>query len=505
MPEHEEIINAVRCMPEGIILISRGQEILFMNDAASQMLNEKASPNIHFSQLVEKIGFDPLLLMDEIQHATFTREISVEHIPYKATVFPVPCKDGREDVSLLLRNISQEKRVDTMKSEFISVVSHEMRTPLTSIKNSIEILMSGKTGEINEEQERFLQIADRNISRVVNIITNYLDLAKIELGKVEFHFQAVHLKEFIATVYNDYLPRAKEKGLNLFCEVPEGLPEITADPQRLEQVFVNLINNALKFTPEGGRITISAKTGEAPPGTTLDTRFIKVSIEDTGKGISEHEREHIFDKFYQGESTPAKTVGTGLGLSIARELIEAHGGKIHVESEPGKGSRFSFYLRVTEGENRDLHFRYFFDREFLKANKNQCNLSLILIAIKNFLELKDIFGEEKVNLLLEALQKVLKDSLFRQADVLIHYKRGEIFVVICEAEKHGAEIIRKRIKNRLREFSGDSLGEVLKKSIIGVGVATYPEDASSQRELFRKAEKDAEEDINGQEKDSDRG
>ena len=505
MPEYEEIVNAVRCMPEGIILISRGQEILFMNDAASQMLNEKAVSNILFSELVEKIGFNPLQLMEETQHSPFTREISVERIPYQATVFPVPAKDGSKGVSLLLRNISQEKRVDIMKSEFISVVSHEMRTPLTSIKNSIEILMSGKTGEITGEQERFLQIADRNISRVVNIITNYLDLAKIEQGKVKFNFQAVHLKEFISTVYNDYLPRAKEKGINLSCEVRDGLPEITADPQRLEQVFVNLIDNALKFTPEGGRITISVTRGEAPPGTTLDTGFIQVSIEDTGKGLPEHEKERIFDKFYQGENTPAKTMGTGLGLSIARELIEAHGGKIHVESELGKGSRFSFYLRVREGEKRDLHFRYFLNREFLKANKNQCNLSLILVAIKNFPELTGIFGKEKVNLLLEALQKVLKDSLFRQADVLIHYKRGEIFMVICKAEKHGAEVIRKRIKNRLREFSGDSLGAMLKKSIIGVGVATYPEDASSQRELFRKALKNTEEDSNGQEKDSDRG
>jgi diguanylate cyclase (GGDEF)-like protein len=242
---------------------------------------------------------------------------------------------------------------------------------------------------------------------------------------------------------------------------------------------------------EKGNIAVTTKS--------TDTEIL-LRVADSGPGIPESVRARLFEPNFS-----TKTDGMGIGLAMVKKTVDELGGSVVVESETGKGSRFSFYLRVREGEKRDLHFRYFFDREFLKANKNQCNLSLILVAIKNFPELTDIFGEEKANLLLEALQKVLKDSLFRQADVLIHYKRGEIFVVICEAEKNGAAIIRKRIKNRLREFSGDSLGAVLKKSIIGVGVATYPEEANSQRELFRKALKNIEEDSNGQEKDSDRG
>ena len=504
MSDFEGIIKAVHCMPQGMLLVGGNQEILFVNDAASKILNTGPSSPLLFRQLVETVGFDPFQLLNESGNTPFTREASIASTPYKATVFPVPGIDGHNGVCLLLRNIAQEKRIDTMKSEFISVVSHEMRTPLTSIKNAIEIIMTRKTGTITDDQQKFLQIAERNISRVVNIISGYLDLAKIELGKVEFHFQEISLQTFMEGIARDFLARAQEKGITFSCTLPEGLPSVTADPQRLEQIVVNLLDNALKFTPDKGSITISAQPGEAPPGSG-DRRFVKVSVKDTGRGIPASDRERIFDKFYQVEDSPARKMGTGLGLSIVRELIEAHGGKIQVESEPGKGSRFSFYLRIAAGEKRDLQFRYFFDREFVRASKNQSSFSLILIAIKNFKELRDSFGDQKVRLLLEALQKVLHDSLFRQADTLIHYKRGEIFVVICEVEKHGAEVVKQRIKKQIGEFSGDSLGEVLKKSIIGVGIATYPEEAPNQRELFRKAKKDAEEDIHGKEKDPDRG
>jgi diguanylate cyclase (GGDEF)-like protein len=495
MSETEEVIKAINCMPEGMMLIGRDQKILFINEAASKILNETVPPVTHFQKVVEKIGFDPLRLLEESGNAQCTRETSIANVPYKLTVFPVPNGDALKVVSILLRNISQEKKIDTMKSDFISMVSHEMRTPLTSIKNALEIVMSKRTGEITGEQEKFLQIADRNVNRVVNIISNYLDLAKIELGKIEFQFRNIHLPEVVKTIMNDFTRRAREKGVTLTCDIPADLPEITADPQRLEQIFINLVDNALKFTPEGGRVSISARLETGSAASSQGTKIVKVSVEDTGRGIPENEAERIFDKFYQVEDPLLKTKGTGLGLSIVKELIEAHGGKIEVESKPGMGSKFSFYLREAAGEKRDLQFRYFFNREFIRASKNQCNLSLVTVLIKNFSEIRDIFGQEKVNLLLEALQKVLKGMVLRQADIVIHYKQGEIFVVLCENEKRGAEIIKSRIKNQIREFSGDSLKQILKKSVIGVGVATYPEEASSQRELFQKAIQNAEEDL----------
>lgn len=253
-------------------------------------------------------------------------------------------------------NLKLEK-LERLKSEFISIVSHELRTPLTSIKNSLDILLSGRCGEITEASGKFLSMAKRNVQRLSGIINDLLDLSKIEAGKMDFHFININIHSVIEYVKSTLTVVAKEKGLTLITDEKEHLPEIFADPQRLEQVLTNLVSNAIKFTPEGKQITIRTTVKNAQDLSyhecfadvmnKLDGDYILVSVEDEGIGIAEKDLLHAFDKFAQIENSLSRKVGgSGLGLPIAKQLLEAHNGAIWCESELEKGSTFYFAIPV---------------------------------------------------------------------------------------------------------------------------------------------------------------
>ena len=230
------------------------------------------------------------------------------------------------------------EKLNEMKSEFISVVSHDLRTPLTSIKNAVSLLVTEKAGKLNETQAKFMSMAERNIDRLARLINDLLDLSRMEASKMQLQLAEVDIKRIIEQAVETFKSRADDKAIILGTDLEEDLPIVYVDSDRIEQVFANLLDNALKFTPEGGKITISARKIEDK---------VEVSVEDTGVGLSEGNRQHIFDQFYQTEDTLSrKTGGTGLGLSIVKQLVEAHGGKISLESEAGKGTRFFFALPV---------------------------------------------------------------------------------------------------------------------------------------------------------------
>lgn len=254
-------------------------------------------------------------------------------------------------------NLKLEK-LEHLKSEFISIVSHELRTPLTSIKNALDILMTGKCGEINDSGTKFLDMAKRNVQRLSGIINDLLDLSKIEAGKMDFHFKNINIHQVIDYVKSTLSILAKEKNLTLIIDETENLPDINADSQRLEQVLTNLVSNAIKFTPEGKNITISsrlvnAENIEVHPYfqdeiNKLKGDYIVVSVKDEGIGIAEKDLLHAFDKFAQIEnSLSRKAGGSGLGLPIAKQLLEAHKGAIWCSSKLEHGSDFCFAIPVT--------------------------------------------------------------------------------------------------------------------------------------------------------------
>lgn len=266
----------------------------------------------------------------------------------------LPLKSATLYQELIETNEKLEK-LERLKSEFISIVSHELRTPLTSIKNSLDILGSGRCGEVTQGAEKFLSMAVRNVQRLSGIINDLLDLSKIEAGKMDFNFAPANISTVIGYVKSALSEVAKSKGVELIAKEAENLPDTKFDTQRLEQVLSNLVSNAIKFTSNGKTITISSKLVNAaelninelfkPELRHLSGDYIQVCVEDEGIGIGENDVLRAFDKFAQIEnSLSRKAGGTGLGLPIAKQLLEAHKGAIWCDSELNKGSKFYFII-----------------------------------------------------------------------------------------------------------------------------------------------------------------
>ncbi len=236
----------------------------------------------------------------------------------------------------VINTTDELKRLDSAKSEFLSIASHELRTPMTSIKGSLSLLASGVVGQLDVGSLRLIKIAEGETDRLIRLINDLLDLAKIESGGLPLHLNWVQWDDFCGKTLDGLASLAHKAEVRLeLVSLPA--VEVNIDRDRLQQVLTNLVSNAIKFSPKGGavRVTLSrAKTGE-----------LVVSVSDTGPGIKAEDREMIFEKFRQGTSAANPLVkGTGLGLAIAKALVAEHGGSIGVESTVGVGSNFWFSL-----------------------------------------------------------------------------------------------------------------------------------------------------------------
>jgi two-component system sensor histidine kinase GlrK len=228
---------------------------------------------------------------------------------------------------------SKLKEVDRMKSDFFSLMSHELRTPLTSIKEGTNLFLEGCCGEVTEKQKKLLTIIAEESNRLIGLVNSVLDLSKLESGMLAFNFGKANLSPLIERVVKEVGPLAEAKHIRITREVGD-LPPLNMDTERMLQVLRNLIGNALKFTPRGGSVSITAGRGE---------KAVIVSVGDTGPGIPREHTNAIFDKFRQIPGT-GRLPGTGLGLAIVKHIIQAHGGSVWVESEAGSGSTFIFQL-----------------------------------------------------------------------------------------------------------------------------------------------------------------
>lgn len=237
-------------------------------------------------------------------------------------------------VLLLFQNLTRLRRLETVRRDFISNISHELRTPLASLKALTETLQEGAL-EDPPAAKRFLSQMETEVDALSQMVSELLELARIESGRVPLQLQEVDPADLIERAVERLRLQAERSGLQVSIS-GEQLPKILADPARLEQVLVNLLHNAIKFTPSGGQITLKAEPYPARPA-----ELIQFSVQDTGSGIPAADLNRIFERFYKSDRARA-TGGTGLGLAIARHLVEAHGGKIWVESQEGRGSTFYF-------------------------------------------------------------------------------------------------------------------------------------------------------------------
>lgn len=250
--------------------------------------------------------------------------------------------DGCKHAVVAINDVTDRKKAEqelketmAIKSQFTSTVSHELRTPLASMKEAVLIVLDGVAGKINDDQKNFLDVAKRNIDRLSRLINDVLDFQKLGAGKMEFHMQENDISRVVKDAYNTMVPYAKKRKVELTTELEDNLPKATFDSDRIIQVLTNLISNAIKFTHEGGQVSVCIRCqGEE----------LVIRVNDTGMGIPKEALPKIFDRFYRVHRPGKQTKGTGLGLAIVNKIVMMHSGRIEVESEVDKGTTFTIFL-----------------------------------------------------------------------------------------------------------------------------------------------------------------
>lgn len=341
----------LRSMTNAVLVIDDKDNIVLVNPLAETFLGVKTE-NILYKNINEIIPQDEVKLMFlsmiKQKGAFLTKEIDIINQidgigrSVKANMSIIRGYLGNtKGAVLVLNDITKEKEMDRLKTDFIAITSHELRTPLASIKEAVSLVLDGTVGEIGEQQKNFLRIAKRNIDRLANLVNNLLDLSKMESGKMEIKRLPCDIKALAQEVVATFNPLAKNKNINFETKFDKGLPQIKIDKEKILQVFANLISNAVKFTPDGGAITIEIGFYGS------DKDYVQATVQDTGNGIDQKEIWKLFQKFHQIDSSTTRNAGgTGLGLAVSKEIIDMHGGRIWVESEINKGSRFCFTIPV---------------------------------------------------------------------------------------------------------------------------------------------------------------
>ncbi|HQB07891.1 MAG TPA: ATP-binding protein, partial [Rectinema sp.] len=357
----ESILNA---MAEGVIAIDNQYNLTLINPSAKNLLGITEFKYGFPIWDTVKIGQIYSILKDfSSLEGIARREIRFDRnnveVIMELTITPMADVLGRKSGwVILISDVTKAREVDRLKSEFISTASHELRTPLTAIKESVMLLQDETAGRASEPQKRFLSIAMRNIDRLAQLISDLLDLSRIETGELHLNLVSADINKLIAEVAGAIKILATTRNINIKYDANLKLPKTLLDRDRISQVLVNLLSNAIKFTKEGGSIDISTflSSSRKFPSFLRDAKvFAKlknslvVSVRDNGIGIKKENMHRLFRKFEQLDtSTTRKPGGTGLGLSISKEIVELHGGKIWAESEYGKGSCFYFTIPIKE-------------------------------------------------------------------------------------------------------------------------------------------------------------
>jgi len=326
-------------MVEGVAVVSGDERILYCNQAFEQIL-ELPQGSSQGKKLVE--GLRQAELVTAVRQVLpggdeVTGEVEVGTVrrrSFSVTAAPVRAA-GASSAVLVLHDITELRRLERVRRDFVANVSHEFKTPLTAIQGFAETLLSGALDD-KANRKRFMEIIREHAQRLARLTDDLLKLSRIEAGRLELESRPVSVAALVNGCVETARLKAESKGLRLTVGLPEDLPAVRGDAVQLGEVLQNLIDNALQYTPPGGRIDVTAYS---------NGHEVIFTVADTGIGIPEADLERIFERFYRVDAARSREAGgTGLGLSIARHIVDAHGGRIWVESAVGQGSRFRFSI-----------------------------------------------------------------------------------------------------------------------------------------------------------------
>lgn len=334
----EAILSSMR---EGVIVFDNNENILLFNSSLYQMLELRSEKYIGrpFWEIISNNEINSILKQTLEKKDSLSGQVSLLYPEARIIhiqTSPINDNQGRLlGIVGVFHDISNLKKLEKARSEFIANISHELKTPITSIIGFVETLRNGAIDDLKKRDE-FLNIIYSHSQRLNNLLNDILSLSRIEFREIKMNFQPVSVKEILDNAQALYKNKIESKKQSLRVDIPSKLPPALTDPEMIVQAFSNLIDNAIKFTPERGKIMVKAQETDD---------FIRTDVTDTGIGMAEKHLSRIFERFYRVDKARSREVGgTGLGLAIVKHIVQANKGRITVRSQPGKGSTFSVFL-----------------------------------------------------------------------------------------------------------------------------------------------------------------
>ena len=346
--EKSRLNTIIKAISDGVLVINKNIELVYFNYAALRFLNiqdvkigqsvvEKLPPEI--SEIIDKI-----IAKEKILLKTYTTQIEIlpnNELIIEAACTPVPNPDGSlAGVVIILSNITQFKKIEQIKSQFVSMVAHELKTPLAAVQGFINIILNDSLGVDREKQKEYLSRSTVRLKSLTDLVNDLLDISRMELKTKQREIEDVDITEALKSTLQFLEFEIKKKEILIDTHIEENLPTIKADVSEITRLFTNLISNAIKYNKESGSIYIIAHQ---------ENNYVCIKIRDTGIGMKPEEKDRLFSEFYRAKNEMTRGIsGTGLGLSIVKKIVESYYGKIEVESVFGYGTTFTIHLPINQ-------------------------------------------------------------------------------------------------------------------------------------------------------------
>jgi len=367
------------------------------------------------------------------------------------------------------------EKANQAKSDFLTNISHELRTPLNSIIGFSEVLLTKAFGPLNTKQEEYTSGTLDSGKHLLSLINDVLDISKVEAGQEELNLSSFSLRHLVKESMAMFKQKALKHNLQFSFTADENLGMTIADKRKLKQILFNLLSNATKFTPSGGKVGLEVKN---------QSQKYQITVWDTGEGIAKEKYGSVFEKFQQlGSGYAKKHPGTGLGLALVKEFVQMHHGQIWLDSTLGKGSRFTFSLP------KDLSYKIFLaylDKTLKQAKKERSSLFFVMVHLPDYGQLESEQKVEEVSFLLEGLEQSVKKAFYKSEDKVFKFRTGLCVVVSSKAHPEGVQVVRNTIKENVDTYG---LSRAAKKLAVEMQIFTYPEELKAKEEIVTQLER----------------